>query len=746
MQEAARLQATSSSSTQQDGSEQSFKDSETALRRALLMERVENNNNNNAQREGAAGGGPTCVFQMLNIDPSIAGQLRASLKANGERFDGDDDDDEDGDDRRRRHHSGATSPKNHRGTTTNKGGSKHPTAGGTSTATATTAARKINVKQIHIPLTGGMDRLRLTDMKSALKDEYAARYCESLGVAPTPQNTALVQKLMPFEKCRVYQSTLNVGGRGERRNQIVIEPAPLPTEPIGGGRGPEAASSMLEALLEAEADDEDHHEKDNLKVGQTAGIMSASGQQQQQDSATMLLQQAMQFDEYKSKFVFPFCLPNKFESHVVMDEPEARGPLAATAKKSGATNSPPAMLLPSLPGGGVEKSGSRGAGKAAAAAAGVGVGAVAGKLAMQDHLLQQALSGGSSSSLPLSTADRKAVEAIMKTSEGSDRQAGVGRQVTSATSSTGGSSIHRCDDTTPASGRGGPAPPSSSGSPATTTFGFSDREAVDATIRKELNINLSEAADPTDVKLMQQQFVRHFPFARYDGRLTAAEVQRAKGLTLSSSVSNILVSLLRFLWSVYIGPFNSSKYAADGKTTDQLFLDTYKQVLMFSNDTMKQQHSSSSTSGTSNASSSAEMSLFLLCVRVVVDAWFSVRMPTFSQCSIGKSVLQRMDHFVMALVDPMGLLSHIAVVESTPAALKVMRSRKLPDRVHGSVTSPLVLFIIGDSASSHEAKKFAHAKPQCVEDGLKELKRYLTPFVRSQLLRTITDEKLHAQH
>jgi hypothetical protein len=270
---------------------------------------------------------------------------------------------------------------------------------------------------------------------------------------------------------------------------------------------------------------------------------------------------------------------------------------------------------------------------------------------------------------------------------------------------------------------------------------FSDREAVDLAIRRELDFNFSDASaiDANEIKLMQQQFVRNFPFSRYEGRLSSEEVMRIKGLTLSASVAEILQSLLRFLSYVYIRPFASTaRYSPGGASTDELFLAVYRQLLLFSSDTMKR----SASGASSAAASSAEMSIFLLCVRVVVDAWFTVRMPGFADCPTGRSVLHCMDNIVMALVDPMGMLSHISVVESTPAALKLMRSRKLPEKLHSAVTSPLVMFIIGESAGSHEVKKFAQQKPPCVEAGLKELRRHLTPFVRSQLLRTITEEKL----
>ncbi len=145
--------------------------------------------------------------------------------------------------------------------------------------------------------------------------------------------------------------------------------------------------------------------------------------------------------------------------------------------------------------------------------------------------------------------------------------------------------------------------------------------------------------------------------------------------------------------------------------------------------------------------SAVEPALFLLCTRVVVEAVLASRLPTYTSVAEGRETLRSIDRLVTALVDPYGVMSHIVPLESAPQALKVLRFKKPPPRVSGLATSPIVQFILGDCCGSAEAKRMAVtslAKSEAVERGLAELRKHLSPLVRSRLLRVLQEAKLHS--
>lgn len=72
-----------------------------------------------------------------------------------------------------------------------------------------------------IPLSNDAKKLPNSQYKIMLKNEYAAKYLESIGVRPTPANMALVHKLMPIDHCKITQRLKQKNSRVRSSVQIV---------------------------------------------------------------------------------------------------------------------------------------------------------------------------------------------------------------------------------------------------------------------------------------------------------------------------------------------------------------------------------------------------------------------------------------------------------------------------------------------------------------------------------------------
>jgi hypothetical protein len=505
---------------------------------------------------------------------------------------------------------------------------------------------------IYIPVNA--ERVKIADLKDALKDEYAARYCELIGVAPSQQNMTLLQKLMPFEKCRITQSTQRNGGigRSERRNNVVIQPAyhaPKPT-------GPSLDEVPFE-LLSLEMMQQ-QQQQDAKGRGEAQGATRGGGEEGHQT--------AISFEDYKTQFVFPFNLKERFEVRAT----STKDPAPAVAV-------PATVASPEL--------------------------TASEKLAMQDALLAKLRESAASSggAVPGFTEDElRSLEHAMK--------------------ATATPPPH---DVTP------PPGPSPKGSTV--------QDKMDAMIRKELSQPWI-SVEGSEIRNLQLQFVRDFPFFRFEGRLSEAQLLDIKSKLIADDVTDIIAHAMKFVFAAYIAPLSSDVGGDDDGATvdagdrDRFFMTLVRQVLRFLH---RHQHSSTSME---------EMPLFLLETRVVISAVLCHKLPTFTKCQQGKETLRRIDGCLRALLDPFGLQSHVVVVESTPQAQKVLRSKRLPQRMSTLSTSPLIQFIIGDDMRSTEAKRLARSNTSAESrEGLEELKTHLTPSVRAELLQILTSEKLH---
>lgn len=568
--------------------------------------------------------------------------------------------------------------------------------------------------EISIPLSS--DRVKLADVKKSLKTEYAARYCEALGVSPTPQNIALVNKHMPLDKCKLTQVFQPGLGRGERRNHVAIQPGYHhgvgPTtggakHAAGSGDGIRGFVAPFEVLPKQVTLD-----RRNTSVGHPSstspGPAAAGGLRQPH------------FGTYRDKFVFPYNLRERFETRAVpadeAEDKEFAGDEQGVELPVGAEKmAPSANLEPHAPETSAFDSRHISAAK---------------RLRAHDSLLAKLSSTTAEVGLDkgvIESAEREIgpehaqqLEALLE-----------GRVPPPESFAFGGKPTVRRERGEATASANGVGSSSASLAPAPPRR-FVGKEHVDAAIQRELEAAHGEF-DEAEVRGVASQVASDFPFERLgNGPDTQLAVARARGFLTSGPVASLAVLLLEFLFAAYIAPLAPAHASAiTPSQKDDMFVALYTRLAALVQRKVGRAHIQ------------LELPLFILVLRVVVETEFSARFPAFVSCRHGRDVLHRMDAFAMAVLDPMGMLSRIPALESAPQALRVMHSKRLPPRFTPTATTPLAQFILGDSLTSTKAKALAKPHP-LVREGLEELKAHLTPMVRSRLLAIMVDHKLHA--
>lgn len=593
---------------------------------AAILERIKSN-------QSARGDSETCVFQGLSLDQTVVSQLQ-DMKEFRDMM-----------------------PPEFASMGTVAGNGKDGLA---STIPRRNVVVRSKAKPAHsgggdgpcilIPVTS--ERIRVSDMKDALRDEYAARYCEHIGVAPSQQNMNLVLKLMPFEKCKISQTTQQNGiGRTERRNNVCIQPCVLAPPPDG----PSAEDIPFE-LLTLEA---------LKRVGKEPTDLPPTSQDV---SASTVGRVA--FEAYKNHFVYPYNLEERFATDGgAKDQRSPQQPKHNKAQSHRAPR-PPAEAQSDGP-------------------------TALQQLAVQDALLaklrdQSELNGGG-----LTEDELSAIEHTMRPMQR--------------------------------------APSSSEEAPCDHGPLESDRVARrDAAAQKELTQPWT-APDVTEVRSLQVQFVKDFPFYRFAGRLSDPEVLDVKSTLLGDDIADLLISVMNFAHHVYVAP----QAAENGRRLDSLSKDA--EFILVCRKAIRLINARQRSPLAADA-----LPVCILQLRVLVDALFTARYPILRRLPEGSELQQRMDALVRAMLDPYGLQSHIVVLESTPQAQRVLRTKRLPQRMSAAATTPLVQFIIGDGAKSTEAKRMTRSAQihPAVALGLRELRQHLSPSVRAELLRVVTEERI----
>lgn len=237
--------------------------------------------------------------------------------------------------------------------------------------------------------------------------------------------------------------------------------------------------------------------------------------------------------------------------------------------------------------------------------------------------------------------------------------------------------------------------------------------------------------DGAEVKAMQQQFVSDFPFEQHFASVDRRGLRRAQRFLVSDELTQVILAALRFLLVACVLPLAPS--VCDARTPaqkDDAFVELYAALLR------------PIQRLTTKTQLAVDVPLMILALRVIIECEFATKFPAFMTSRDGAAVAQDMDSLVMGIVDPYGLMAHLSAVESTLQALRLLRRKRAPPRLGFHLTSPLTQFVLSDVATSVEATAYTSKPHSVVQRGVQQLRRHVTPMLRSRLLRILTNDKL----
>jgi hypothetical protein len=349
------------------------------------------------------------------------------------------------------------------------------------------------------------------------------------------------------------------------------------------------------------------------------------------------------------------------------------------------------------------------------------------------------------------------------------------------------------------------APPRSAGtaSIANARVHAADPRArqADAAAQREVDA-FQHPSGIAEVRALQSLFIRDFPFGSYFA--DKDEIVCLKAGLSADDVTDVVVAMLRFLFSAYIAPRASATRGVAAPTdVDDAFVSFYSKVLQLlytslgahpeaaaarsnvqrdaatasmvgtigatggaalhgarSLQSTGRKHSTATVAPTppaqsvtpgyggdeptvasaSGASPARLAPMIVLLCRVAIDKELRSHVPTLLRSPAGAELAVCVDNLVMAILDPLNLLSHISVVESTPHAMRILQSKRRPGRIPPMLTSPLTHFVLGEPQSAN-AKTMARSNLPRLQRGLRELQKHLTPLARSRLLQAMVSAK-----
>eukprot|EP01065_Artemidia_motanka_P025094 TRINITY_DN29980_c0_g1_i1.p1 TRINITY_DN29980_c0_g1~~TRINITY_DN29980_c0_g1_i1.p1 ORF type:complete len:811 (+),score=299.61 TRINITY_DN29980_c0_g1_i1:51-2483(+) len=623
--------------------------------------------------------------------------------------------------------------------------------------------------EIVIPL--GNDRIKTRDIHKdkALRSEYAARYLERLGVSPTPANLALIWKEIPLEDCRIQQVFHPGLSKHEKRNYIVIRPNQKHRRHRGGGPGglhdPQHIpfETLPDTLLEPA--------EDEARSRRRPDVQTVGSAEQDEDQRGARLRP---FTEYKESFLYPFNLKARYGSGAggkeARQRQERRGqrrglPPPPKAGPSGGTASDTSDA---------DSSSSEESASAAIARLGSDRAMTEQRLRLQDRMIALAKSqAGPEEEQPAKSdtvaegdrsdpqtpeaepelreqedtaSQRLRLELERKAAEGDLSALEAHPDMDQADCIPLHDAAHRIRPSLqrPAA----PAHQQHDGamSAAAKAAAVEQGKENDA-IRKEIGEGPPRVGDG-QIRELFSKFVAEFPFRRFwgargverpqSGRPDSGEDGPAKrldeelrqrcGKELTQGLCiNFEIMLLNFLYWTFLAPLSSAQAARrEALNPDAAFADVYQQMLTLLSKRTARKHFA------------VDLPLTLLAVRVVTEAVFSNCYPKWAGSTDGVTSLRRIDSLITQLLDPMGYLSHVSVVESSPQALRVLHRKRAPQRMPLTFTSPMIRFVVGE-ARSKEAKALLAGSSR---DGGNELFSLLTPTIRAKLLNIIATYKM----
>eukprot|EP00759_Apiculatamorpha_spiralis_P013213 PhF_6_TR19957/c0_g1_i1/m.29087 len=537
-----------------------------------------------------------------------------------------------------------------------------------------------NAKTFEVIISLGNDKMKIEDVHKALKHEYAARYLERIGVAPTIHNMAIIEKKAPIEKCIIQQVFQPGLSKSERKNFISIRP----------GHKVKATPTLQEqAFVPFET------------LPQTLLTKAQPPKQEQTptDGDEAPVHRVMKYEEYKSKYVFPYSISPHPPQHVT----SARRP-----------QSPKALTSPTVP---HNLDSNYNEARSVTDH----------RLRMQDIILGK-------------------LKGLTKTEVD---QLGLGEVPDGHASKLESLLRH-----TPDIPDDVPAVPTRKLSQSSRSMKPQEpNEIRDALTMKEVEVVPDMAL--AEIVPYRDAFVDGFPFVDLwpdlRGYMDYTRPNRVKQQQLPTSklskqtrymihlilflrsdeIVRFVLDVLSMLFLIYLTP-KSRDYGLSrtyNNDVDAKFIATFSRYL----DIMHQRCEN-------RMGAALDGPLLLLMLRVIIESVCRELFPNWSSSTDGVITRKRMDLFLSTVFDPVGFQQHIAVIESSTSALQVLHHKRPPRRMDLSYTSPLIRFVVGEAHS-----KEAQTLLSCRDDnphGLEELKTVLTPAVRSQLLALFAKKKM----
>eukprot|EP00742_Colponemidia_sp_Colp-10_P017520 GILJ01020158.1.p1 GENE.GILJ01020158.1~~GILJ01020158.1.p1 ORF type:complete len:284 (-),score=26.74 GILJ01020158.1:33-818(-) len=223
---------------------------------------------------------------------------------------------------------------------------------------------------------------------------------------------------------------------------------------------------------------------------------------------------------------------------------------------------------------------------------------------------------------------------------------------------------------------------------------FSESEAINSTIQKELTSSIFPSEEP-EIQSLLRQFSSGFPWAKLNDRLPSEVTAHFQRFIRSSEMVDVCLTICRLMYSAYIRPYCSSVPSLTQHQQEDLFLRI-----------------ATALSTVVRTPDGIEHAIRLLAIRVVVLAELNAHLPTFSTCDIGEGVKKNIDTIITGLGDPARLVCRICVFESSPQALKMLRHKRLPRMNVQNLNSPLAKLLLNVNDYSdfpdemHELSRF----------------------------------------
>jgi len=601
-----------------------------------------------------------------------------------------------------------------------------------------------------IPL--GNDRMKGADLRKTLKSEYAARYLEKLGASPTPANLQLIWKYMPLEKCTIQEIFHPGLSKAEKKNFISIRPMY------------EAARTVDDHL--ADVNDITAFPLERLPRTESVEVTRVKpGPNATADPRSKLERVCPTFTECREKYLYPYNLPLKYTMHEHAVEArrlsktgqQQKRPKSAMNRSltQSRSQSPAALQASAMRRRKKELSMLRETAHVlssdclAVGDDGQPTGSpLSAPLRRSDTFNHSRISAGfGSMKLKGAGSGSGSGEFLELWSPGPSASIGTmpsELQASSRANLTVNTTAEAADDADGAS----TAPPGSfqRGSPTTgsprrmssnsmrslppPTPSAAMREAELVQMQKEMD--QAPVLGTREIRDFQTVLLETIPFDKFFDPKLQQGLEDLKAELRSERFATFVKTVADMLHCLFLMPPAPQDEESEGATIrNEQFLAVYEEMLALLD---RKKH---------RRGHALDLPVTVMCVRASTEHVMRRSYPLWAETASGVAVLQKMDALLTVLLDPMDYLSHLAPIEASPQALKILHERKLPGRMPFSFTSPVMRFIIGDPVSHETKTLFADKRARQRLNGTQqEALAVLPPDLRCKVLRVLMTRKM----